>query len=110
MGSGRGEQDQPFACAEAEGRLQSLGAGLGLTLSQRSDRGVHGSGGLTPPTACPSPQEPLMKEPRAEAIAHHGAGAGERSSRRVKRRPRAHFCSSFAVAGERFPLLCRRKR
>lgn len=42
-----------------------------------------------------------MKKPRAEAIASRGAGAGERSSCRVKRRPQADFCSSFAVAGER---------
>lgn len=39
MRSGRGAQDQPFACAE------SLGEGLGLPLSQRSDRGACRSGG-----------------------------------------------------------------
>ena len=40
IGSGRSEQDQPFACAEAEGWLQSLGAGLGLPPSQRGRGGL----------------------------------------------------------------------
>lgn len=112
---GETSKTQPFACAwgwrvaakfgsRVGGYPRARGAGVAFPTSWApglSGRGVHGSGGLAPSAACPSSQEPLVKKPRAEAIAGRGAGAGERSSCRVKRRPQADFCSSFAVAGER---------
>lgn len=92
LGGGRGEQDQPFAPAEPEGQLRSLGAGLGLQrgwggLCHILGPGVHGRGGLVPQQPAHRARSPSWKsrvqqqsrsgEPAPGSAAAAGLGGGQ---------------------------------